>query len=80
MLAFEWLTTSRCFTFRSMDLMHKVRFADNIMMSVEEGTNIGWGKDLILYTLDFVSSLREINMDLTEFCILNAIILTYPGK
>ena len=63
-----------------MDLVYKVRFADNVLMSAEEGTNIGWGKDLISYTLDFVNSLREINMDLTEFCILNAIILTYPGK
>ena len=63
-----------------MDLVYKVRFADSVLMSADEGVDIGWGKDLISYTLDFVNSLREINMDLTEFCILNAIILTYPGK
>ncbi|KAK2170012.1 hypothetical protein LSH36_5g17030 [Paralvinella palmiformis] len=64
--------------YRSMDLVYKVRFADSVLMSADEGVDIGWGKDLISYTLDFVNSLREINMDLTEFCILNAIILTYP--
>lgn len=62
-----------------MDLDGKVNFVDGCAMSVDQGKHIGWGKDLISCTLDFINCLKDINMDDTEFAILNAIVLTYPG-
>ena len=49
-------------------------------MTTEESVNIGWGKDLITFTVEFIQRMKEISTDHTEFCLLNAVILTYPGK
>nr|KAG5693572.1 hypothetical protein BaRGS_011697 [Batillaria attramentaria] len=64
--------------YRSMGLENMIRFADNIIISLEECQSMGWGKELVNATVDFASRLSEINLDLTEFCVLNAIVLTYP--
>jgi len=49
-------------------------------MSVSQCRNLGWGDDFVTCTLEFMSRLRSIAMDCTEFCILCAIVLTYPGQ
>ena len=56
-----------------------VKFADNVVMSEDNSANIGWGQDLVAATLDFVKRLVDIDIDHTEFCLLNAVVLTYPG-
>lgn len=64
--------------YRSRDYEGYVRFSDSFVLSKEESISIGWGQDLISATLDFVRRLKDVYIDHTEFCILNAIVLTYP--
>ncbi len=49
-------------------------------MTPEQSIHIGWGSDLINCTLEFIERLEDISMDRTEFCIMNAVVLSYPGK
>lgn len=62
-----------------MGLDNMIKFAEQVVMSLEETQTMGWGKELVNATVDFAVRLSELSLDLTEFCILNAIILTYPG-
>ena len=71
---------SVCPVCRSMGMENMIRFADQITIPVEEVQTMGWGKELVNATVDFATKLVELNLDLTEFCILNAIVLTYPGR
>ncbi|XP_076438530.1 retinoic acid receptor RXR-alpha-B-like [Babylonia areolata] len=64
--------------FRSMGLDNMIKFADQVVIPVDEVQTMGWGKELVSATLDLAHKLVELNLDLTEFCILNAIVLTYP--
>jgi len=48
-------------------------------MSPEQCVHIGWDAALVSCLLDFIERLRDINIDIVEFCVLNAIILSYPG-
>lgn len=64
--------------FRSVDCDDGVRFAEGLVLTPEDSGNIGWGKDLVSCTMEFITKVREINLDHTEFCILNAVVLTYP--
>ena len=57
-----------------------MRFAEGLLVSPESGTNMGWGSDLISCSIDFIDKLKEIAMDHMEFCILNGIVLTFPGQ
>jgi len=49
------------------------------MMSVNQCRNLGCGDDFVTCALQFISRLRAIAIGSTEFCILCAIVLTYPG-
>ena len=74
------MTSRRCaLAYRSLDCDGAVRFAQGLTMSKDSSANMGWGTDLLNCTVEFVSKLREIAMDHVEFCIINAIVLTYPG-
>ncbi|XP_070201916.1 retinoic acid receptor RXR-alpha-B-like isoform X3 [Littorina saxatilis] len=64
--------------YRSMGLENMIKFADQILIPVDEVQTMGWGKELVNATVEFANKLLELNVDLTEFCILNAIVLTYP--
>jgi hypothetical protein len=64
--------------YRSQSCPGSVKFAEGVMLSIEESVNIGWGQDLIKCTLEFIQRLKDIILDRTEFCILNAVVLTYP--
>ena len=48
-------------------------------MTPEQSVSIGWGHDLITCTLEFISRLTDVSIDRTEFSLLNAVVLTYPG-
>ena len=65
---------------RSLTTPGKVRFADRIVMTIEETLRLGWGKDLLQATLDFVDRISDMVIDNTEFCMVNAIVLSYPGN
>ena len=64
---------------RSLDCGGGVRFAEGITMTPEQSINIGWGHDLITCTLEFISRLTDVSIDRTEFSLLNAVVLRYPG-
>jgi len=49
-------------------------------MSVSQCRNLGWADDFVTCTLEFISRLRTILIDNTEFCLLCAVVLTYPGQ
>ena len=66
--------------FRSLDLKDSVKFAEGVNLSLFTKGEIGWGMDLVKATLEFVSRVRTLGMDQCEFCILNSIVLTYPGR
>ena len=63
-----------------MGMENVIKFADQVTIPVDEVQTMGWGKELVNATVDFANKLVELNLDLTEFCILNAIVLTYPGR
>ncbi|XP_005100202.2 retinoic acid receptor RXR-alpha-B [Aplysia californica] len=65
-------------SYRSMHLEGKIKFAEDTILPLDYCENMGWGKELVDGTIDFAQRLKEINLDLTEFCILNAIVLMYP--
>ena len=56
-----------------------VKFADGVNLNLSAHGDLGWGMDLVQATLKFVSRVRKLCMDRAEFCMLNAIVLTYPG-
>ena len=65
--------------FRSIDCRGAVRFATDLLMSPEQCVHIGWNAELVSSLLEFIERLRDIHIDVVEFCLLNAIVLTYPG-
>ncbi|XP_064595637.1 retinoic acid receptor RXR-alpha-B-like isoform X2 [Liolophura sinensis] len=65
-------------SYRSIGLEGYIKFAEGLTVPIDYATSIGWGKELITATADFADRLRDIFMDETEFCTLNAIVLTYP--
>lgn len=65
-------------SFRSMDLDNKIKFCEDIVLPLEHCETMGWGRELVDGTIDFAQRLKDINLDLTEFCILNGIVLMYP--
>jgi hypothetical protein len=62
-----------------MDTTNCIKFAEGLVVPIELAQGVGWGKELINATTEFASRLKEIEIDLTEFCCVNAIVLTYPG-
>ncbi|XP_074652492.1 retinoic acid receptor RXR-alpha-B-like [Tubulanus polymorphus] len=64
--------------FRSLETPGRVRFSTNVILSPRDGVDVGWGKDLINATLEFVSRMKDVYMDTTEFNLLNVLVLTYP--
>ena len=65
---------------RSLECNDSIRYAEGIVVNVTNTSESEWVRELFNCNLAFVKRLREISMDTTEFSILNAIVLTYPGK
>ncbi|GFO29931.1 retinoic acid receptor rxr-alpha-a [Plakobranchus ocellatus] len=65
-------------SYRSMGLENRIKFAEEITLPLDYCESMGWGKELVVGTIDFAQKLKEISLDLTEFCVLNAIVLMYP--
>lgn len=71
---------SALFVYRSMETGSCIKFAEGLKVPIELAQKMGWGKELVAATVEFSARLRELNIDKVEFCILNGIVLTYPGK
>ena len=56
-----------------------MKFAEGLELGPEHATSLGWGEDLINATLEFVQHMKEITLDNSEFSLLCAIVLTFPG-
>ncbi|KAK0069285.1 retinoic acid receptor RXR-alpha-B [Biomphalaria pfeifferi] len=65
-------------SFRSMDFENKIKFCEDLILPMNYCESMGWGKELVDGTIEFAQRLKDINLDLTEFCILNGIVLMYP--
>lgn len=65
-------------SYRSVDTTNCIKFAEGLIVPTELAQGVGFGKELITATTDFAARLKEIDIDLTEFCCINAIVLTYP--
>jgi len=65
---------------RSVDCGGAIRFATDLLMSPEQCVHIGWDAELVSCLLEFIERLRGIDINVIEFCVLNAIVLTYPGN
>lgn len=65
-------------SYRSMGLKNVIKFAEGMLVPINYATNIGWGNELINASLEFSLRLQSIRLDHSEFCILNALVLTYP--
>jgi len=65
-------------SYRSMHLENKIKFSESLILPHDYVDSMGWGKELADSTIDFTSRLKDINLDLTEFSILNAIVLYFP--
>ena len=63
---------------RSMGLGNSIKFAEGLTLPVDYCESMGWGKELTAGTIDLARRLNEAQIDLTEFCVLNAIVLLYP--
>ncbi|CAH1796409.1 unnamed protein product [Owenia fusiformis] len=56
-----------------------IAFTDSIVLNMSQTTAMGWGESLVSATLDFVDRLKSVsNPDLTEFCVMNAVVLLAP--
>ena len=64
---------------RSKDLEGAIKFAEGFIVPVDVATGMGWGKELVHATIEFSLKLKELHLDVIEFCIFNGIVLTYPG-
>ncbi|KAL4229607.1 hypothetical protein ACF0H5_012645 [Mactra antiquata] len=65
-------------SYRSMNLDESLYFAHNIVVPRSICETMGWGQELVNATLEFAGRFKELNLDRVEFCLMNAIILTYP--
>lgn len=68
------------FFHRSMETGSCIKFAEGLKVPIELAQKMGWGKELVAATVEFSARLKELSIDKVEFCILNGIVLTYPGK
>ncbi|XP_077985399.1 retinoic acid receptor RXR-alpha-B-like [Glandiceps talaboti] len=64
--------------YRSRNEDNFVRFGMDVKLTTQQSIEIGWGSELIQSTLHYVNRIKEVNIDHSEFCFLNAIVLTYP--
>ena len=65
---------------RSLQCNDSIRYAEGVVVNASNTSDSEWVKELFNCNLTFVKRLKEITMDTTEFSILNAVVLTYPGK
>ncbi len=64
---------------RSVGLDESIHFAEGLILPRSKCEIMGWGQELVNGTIDFADRLKEMQLDSTEFSIINAIVLTYPG-
>ncbi|XP_014773144.1 retinoic acid receptor RXR-alpha-B [Octopus bimaculoides] len=65
-------------SYRSMGMDNVIKFAEGLLVPINYATNMGWGNELINASVEFSLCLKSIHLDHSEFCILNALVLTYP--
>lgn len=63
--------------FRSQSFVDCVKIAEHIILNKDSAAELGWGQDLICGSIDFISQMQDLSMDLNEFSALCAIVLTY---
>ena len=51
-----------------------------MVLTVEQTAGLGWNRDMITLWEQYVERLQEMKVDHVEFCLLNALVLFYPGN
>lgn len=68
------------FFYRLMEIGSCIKFVEGLKVFIELVQKMGWGKELVVVTVEFSVRLKEFSIDKVEFCILNGIVLIYLGK
>ncbi|XP_022095882.1 steroid hormone receptor ERR2-like [Acanthaster planci] len=55
-----------------------LHFAEGVVLTEEETVKLGWDSELVQSTCTFAKRLSEIKLDYSDFCLLNALILSFP--
>ncbi|XP_041471048.1 retinoic acid receptor RXR-like [Lytechinus variegatus] len=63
--------------YRSLDCLPMLQFTTKCKLTISECKEIGWG-DLTEATVEFCATLRDLSLDITEFCILNGLVVCFP--
>lgn len=63
--------------FRSQSFVDCVKIAEHIILNKESANELGWGQDLICGSIDFISQMQDISIDVNEYSALCAIVLTF---
>ena len=62
-----------------MDTPGKLKFFPEFILTLDECVAIGWNRQVCSSNLELVDRFRALDFDLTEFSILSAVVLLYPG-
>nr|QHN69499.1 nuclear hormone receptor 7 [Paracentrotus lividus] len=63
--------------YRSLDCLPMLQFTTKCKLTASECKELGFG-DLIDATIEFCGTLLDVNLDVTEFCILNGLVVCFP--
>ncbi len=63
--------------FRSQSFVDCVKIAEHIILNKDSANELGWGQDLICGSIDFISHMQDLTMDVNEYSALCAIVLMF---
>ena len=70
------LTFSNCWIIFFV-LQKKIRYTTGDILTEEEALESGFDSELISVTVFFIDQLKSITLDHTEFCVIQAVMLTF---
>ena len=58
----------------------RLKYTDVCVMTKDEVNSLGWSPDIYTKSMHIIDKFIRLNLNLTEFSILSAIVLLYPGE
>ena len=62
-----------------METPGRLKISPEFILTLDESVAIGWNRQVCSSNLELVNRFRALDFDLTEFSILSAVVLLYPG-